>query len=63
MTDHAFKVGQLVDYRPKLFSGAARGAYEVAQQMPMEEGEFRYRIRSQHEDHERVARESELSGL
>jgi hypothetical protein len=29
MTDHAFQVGQMVHYRTKIFSGAARGLYQI----------------------------------
>jgi hypothetical protein len=61
--DHAFQVGQMVHYRTKIFSGAARGLYQITQRMPAEGGEFKYRIKSQHEDHERVAKESELSSV
>jgi hypothetical protein len=63
MTDYAFKVGQMVHYRTQLYSGAARGLYQITQLMPAEDGEFKYRIKSPHEDHERVAKESELSSV
>ena len=49
MTDYAFKVGQMVHYRTQLYSGVARGLYQVTQLMPAEDGEFKYRIKSPHD--------------
>jgi hypothetical protein len=40
---------------------AAFGVYEIRATLPTEDGEFRYRIKSQIELHERVVKESELS--
>ncbi len=37
------------------------GPYVIIRRLPATEGEFQYVIRSANEDHERVARESELS--
>jgi hypothetical protein len=37
------------------------GAYEVVHVLPVRNGEPEYRIKSAHEAHERVARESELT--
>jgi hypothetical protein len=64
MTEHKFKIGQLVYFHPK---GAGRvdavpGPYQIARRLPAaEDGEFHYEIRSGFEDHSRVARESELT--
>lgn len=58
---HMFHAGQMV----RLARGfprrdAADGFYEITRQLPYSEGEFRYRIKSTREQHERVAGESEL---
>jgi len=62
---HKFRVGQLVEFRPKKGSPMppARGAYEILKQLPERDGELQYRIKSAVEEHERVAAESELSPM
>jgi len=40
---------------------AAPGEYEIVGYQPNEDGEPRYRIKSALEQHERIARESELT--
>lgn len=42
---------------------AAPGQYEIVGYQPDEDGEPRYRIKSELEQHERIARESELSQI
>jgi hypothetical protein len=62
VSDYAFKIGQMVDYKTQVRYSAAHGPYQVIQRMPVsEDGEFRYRIKSPSETHERIAKESELS--
>jgi hypothetical protein len=39
------------------------GAYVVTATLPERDGEFKYRVRSSHEPHERVMTESELSPM
>ena len=57
-----FDVGQSVYLRPNLSTrNVAFGVYEIRATLPAEDGEFRYRIKSQIELHERVVKESELS--
>src|SRR5437879_6525234 len=57
-----FDVGQSVYLRPNLSTrNAAFGVYEIRATLPAEDGQFRYRITSQLELHERVVKESELS--
>jgi hypothetical protein len=54
-----FKPGQVVEF----FRGdrmMPRGAYEIVRLMPSETGEPQYRVRSVHEEHERVVWEHEL---
>jgi hypothetical protein len=62
---YKFHIGQLVEFWPKKGSpvSSARGAYEIIRQMPERDGELQYRIKSAVEGHDRVALESELSGL
>jgi len=66
MAEHRFKIGQTVYFHPqksKLALHAPVGPYHITRRFPAADGEFEYAIRSPHEDHERVARESELSRL
>jgi hypothetical protein len=63
MPDHAFKIGQMVDYRgPSRYTSAA-GHYQVTRRLPSDEGQYQYRIKSPAETHERVVKESELSDV
>ena len=59
MTEHKFKIGQLV-YYPKASGGS--GSYKVLKRLPAADGEYQYVIRCTDGSHERVVRESELSG-
>jgi hypothetical protein len=62
MLARKFDVGQSVYLRPNLSTrNAAFGVYEIRATLPAEDREFRYRIKSQIELHERVVKESELS--
>jgi hypothetical protein len=59
---HSFKVGQLVNYAPARPGMPTMGRlYEVVRLLPIEAGEFLYRVKSKAETFERVAKESELS--
>jgi hypothetical protein len=60
---HKFTVGQLVQFHPdrKDQGSAARGPYEVTKRLPHNGREYEYRIKSQYEEHERIAMESQLS--
>ena len=62
MPTHKFHVGQVVFYRPA--SGrvdAPSGVYTVTRRLPQgDDGQFEYRIKHSDEDHERIAKESEL---
>ena len=61
MTDYAFKIGQMAVYRPTTrLTSAVPGPYQIIRRMPTEYGEFKYRIKSPREPHERVAMESDL---
>jgi hypothetical protein len=64
MTEHRFKIGQVVYFHPKkskLAAGAPAGPYQITRRLPAIDEEFQYAIKSAYENHERVAAESELS--
>ena len=61
---HKFAVGQTVELTHRTMENAPRGSYEIRKLMPAADRESRdpvYRIKSVHESHERVARESDLT--
>lgn len=59
---HKYKVGQEVSFSPgKLSMPQSAGRYKVVRHMPLENGEYTYRIKSLSESFERVAREGEIS--
>jgi hypothetical protein len=62
---HPFKTGQRVRLsRTVQNRNAAGGSYEVLRQLPTgDDGERQYRLKSASENHERVAKESELEEL
>jgi hypothetical protein len=60
--DHKFKIGQSVEFTSGPFDrGRANGIYKVTQLLPLEGGDYQYRIKGANEPHERVAKESQLS--
>jgi hypothetical protein len=61
MSEHKFRIGEIVFFHPKLPSDAPHGAYQIIRRLPAAEGEFQYAIRSTYENHQRVAKENELS--
>jgi hypothetical protein len=64
MAERKFKIGQVVYFRPKRTStplSSPPGPYQIMRLLPATEGEYQYVIRSANDDHERVAKESELS--
>jgi hypothetical protein len=65
MPTHKFRIGQIVTYRPaERGQDAPPGPYMIIAYLPQSEetGDFEYRIRNLNEEHERVAKESELRG-
>jgi hypothetical protein len=60
---HKFSVGQLVHFHPDRGERASAppGLYEVTKQLPHDGHGYEYRIKSAHEEHERTAKESQLS--
>ena len=65
MSAHKFRIGQMVTYRPIQpgVDAPPDGAFMVTARLPEgTDGQFEYRIRNLNEQHERVAKESELRG-
>jgi len=60
VSGHKFKIGQSVNYRSPI---GASGVYQVTHLLPSEGEVFQYRIKRTDEPHERVVKESDLSGL
>jgi hypothetical protein len=58
---HKFHVSESVILRPAISRNVPGGVYEVTKQLPHDGREFEYRIKSSNEEHERVAREGELT--
>ena len=56
---HKFKVGQSVSFIPGLLGGGP-AIFKVTQLLPSEDDDHKYRIKSDSEPHERVAKESQL---
>ena len=63
MLSHKFHIGQLVQLNPSISRNVPGGSYEITKKLPERDGEFEYRIKSINEPYERVARESELTGV
>jgi hypothetical protein len=61
MPSHKFQIGETVYVRPAISRNVPGGAYAVTKQLPHNGQEFKYRIKSANEEHERVVRESELT--
>ena len=61
MPSHKFHVGESVTLMPAISRNVPAGVYQVTKQLPHNGREFEYRIKSANEEHERVARESELT--
>ena len=59
MAPHKFKIGDIVAFRLAT-RFVPSGVFEVIKQLPGDR-EHEYRIKSAYEEHERVARESELT--
>jgi hypothetical protein len=60
MPSHKFNIGDTVAFRPELGRNAPWGVFEVIKVLPGS-GEPEYRVKSAQEEHQRVARESELT--
>jgi hypothetical protein len=60
MAEYKFKIGETVYFHPKPPNDAPRGIYQIVRRLPAAEGEFHYVIRGMSEEHQRVAKETEL---
>jgi len=62
MTDHRFKIGQMVFFHPRWrrVDAHRKTPYQITARLPPTEGELQYRIRSAFEGDERAASEREL---
>jgi hypothetical protein len=61
VSGHKFSIGQAVFFMGGMAGrGGPSGSYRIVRQMPPENGDFQYRIKSVGEAYERVARESQL---
>jgi hypothetical protein len=60
MSDHKFKVGQTVHYQAGPYGSVPGDVFTIMQRLPQQGGDYRYRIKSAREPHDRVAKESEL---
>ncbi len=59
---HRFTVGQNVEFLPgELHASMGHGTFKVMQLLPNDGVDREYRVRSLHDGHERVVRESQLS--
>ena len=63
LPDHKFNISQNGFLSPALARNVARGAYIVTKKLPIQNGEFEYRIKSINEPFERVVRESDLRSV
>jgi hypothetical protein len=61
MPSHKFRIGEAVIVKPAIHRNVPGGVYTVTKQLPHNGREFEYRIKSAGEEHERVAREGELT--
>ncbi|WP_149537442.1 hypothetical protein [Siccirubricoccus phaeus] len=58
---HGYSVGQTVELNPGRYDGnVPRGAYTVLRLLPNDAEDREYRVKSRHDGHERVVRESQL---
>jgi hypothetical protein len=61
VTKNKFSVGQIVRFTSGTVGRpGAGGSYKIIRVLPLEGDEHQYRIKSAHEPHERIARESQL---
>jgi hypothetical protein len=61
VAEHKFKIGERVYFHSRSQREVPPGPCQIIKRLPAANGEFQYVIRSEYGDHERVAKESELS--
>jgi hypothetical protein len=60
MKARKYRNGQTVTMTPSRARAAPKGRFEIVRLMPIEHGNYQYRIRSVMDGHERVVLEGEL---
>jgi hypothetical protein len=60
MKARAYRTGQMVSMTPNRARATPRDRFEIIRLLPLEHGNYQYRIRSVIDGHERVVLESEL---
>jgi hypothetical protein len=60
MKARKYRSGQMVTMAPSRARDAPKGRFEITRLLPVEHGNYQYRIRSVMDGHERVVLESEL---
>jgi len=63
MTNHKYKIGQMVGYVGQGPIRAARGEYTIIAKLPADTRGPQYRIKSKQEPHERLVSEDDLSAI
>ena len=59
---HKYSIGQKVSFLPGSGSPShLRGSYTIVRLLPSETGDWQYRVKSDHDTHERVVLESQLA--
>ncbi|MGH7080668.1 MAG: hypothetical protein ACREFU_21520 [Acetobacteraceae bacterium] len=62
MTHHKFAVGQTVEFLPRVRDQRIPGGrYKIQRLLPVERGEFQYRVKHVIDGHERIALEVQLA--
>ena len=61
MPSHKFQVGESVTLIPSISRNVVGGIYQVVRQLPHNERDLEYQIKSANEEHQRVAGERELA--
>ncbi len=60
ISEHKYKVGQVVEVRTGPLSGTPPGPYEVVRRLPPTGMSNQYRVKSHQNGHERVIREDDI---
>jgi hypothetical protein len=60
MKARKYRTGQMVSIAPNRARATPKGRFEITRLLPLEHGNYQYRIRSVIDGHERVVLESEL---
>jgi hypothetical protein len=61
MAEHKYKIGEKVYFESGSEREVRSGPCEIIRHLPAQGGEFQYVIRSEHENHQRVVKEDQLS--